>query len=179
MFDFEREFLGKDSVAERQMAERSVEQRQRDVYETHKHRTYAVAFYMTGSEVDAEEVLEGTFVRAFEATEEPDGQGVDCAMVDELRERVPLDEPSEPAHASPRDALHTRNVKRTELEEALKDLPANERIVFILRDVEGYPSERVADLLQVPRQQVDRTVISARIRLRQILSQAQSQPAAA
>ncbi len=179
MFNFEREFLGENEITECQMAERSIKQRQRDVYDTHRHRTFAVAFYMTGSEMEAEEVLEGTFVRAFRKAEEPDGHGVDSAMVDELRERVPLDTPAEPVTASAHASLHGRNVKRTELEEALKALPANERIVFLLRDVEGYPSERIAELLEVPRQQIERTVISARIRLRQVLSQAQAQPAAA
>lgn len=179
MFNFEREFLGENSMSECQMAERSLEQRQRDVYETHRHRTFAVAFYMTGNEIEAAEVLEDTFVRAFQVTEEPDGRGVDHAMVDELRERVPLDQPAEPATASSRDALSSRNVKRTELEEALKELPANERIVFLLRDVEGYSSERVAELLKLPRLQIERTTISARIRLRQALSRAQAQPAAA
>ncbi len=179
MFDFEREFLGENTSAECQMAERSVEQRQRDVFDTHKHRTFAVAFYMTGSEMEAEEVLEGTFVRAFRAKEEPDGHGVDVAMVDELRDRLPLDTPAEPVTSSGLDSLHGRNVKRTELEEALQSLPANERIVFLLRDVEGYPSERIATLLEIPRQQVERTLLSARIRLRQVLARDLSRPAAA
>ena len=66
--------------------------------------------------------------------------------------------------------LSGRNVKRTELEEALKELPPNERIVFLLRDVEGYPAEKVAELLELPRQQVERTLLCARIRMRNVLT---------
>jgi RNA polymerase sigma-70 factor (ECF subfamily) len=64
------------------------------------------------------------------------------------------------------------------MEEALKELPPNERMVFLLRDVEGYDADRVAALLEVPRQQVERTLFSARIRIRTALA-AMKRPAAA
>ncbi len=172
MFEFERKFsLSETSrMVEQQGQERTLEQRQRDVYETHRHRTFAVAFYMTGNEIEAEEVLEETFVRAFGTQQEPNGQQVDTAMVDELRERLPIDEEAE-APAPSTLSLGGRNVKRTDLEEAVKDLPANERLVFLLRDVEGYSPDKVAELLKSTRQQVERTVFAARMRLRTILAQ--------
>ena len=161
------------------MSERSLEHRQRDIYETHKHRTYAVAYYMVGNEIEAEEVTQDTFVRAFRQAEEPDGRCVDCALVNELRERMPLDEQAAPAEATPGQTLDGRNVKRTEMEEALKDLPPNERMVFLLRDVEGYDADHVAALLDIPRQQVERTLFSARIRIRTALANMQRPAAAA
>ena len=160
------------------MSERSLEHRQRDIYETHKHRAYAVAYYMVGNEIEAEEVTQDTFVRAFRQAEEPDGRCVDCSLVDELRQRMPLDEQAAPAEAEPGQTLGNRNVKRTEMEEALKDLPPNERMVFLLRDVEGYDADRVAALLEIPRPQVERTLFSARIRMRTTLA-AMNRPAAA
>ena len=99
--------------------------------------------------------------------------------VNELRERMPLDEQADPAEAVPGQTLSRRNVKRTEMEEALKDLPPNERIVFLLRDVEGYDADRVAGLLDIPRQQVERTLFSARIRMRSALAAMQCPAAAA
>lgn len=162
-----------------QVAERSLEHRQRDVYETHKHRAYAVAYYMVGNEIEAEEVTQDTFVRAFRQAEEPDGRCVDSALVSELRERMPLDRQAAPAEAVHGQTLSGRNVKRTDLEEALKDLPPNERVVFLLRDVEGYDADRVAALLEVPRQQVERTLFSARIRMRTALARMQRPAAAA
>lgn len=180
LLNFERELFprGVCRVVERQQQERSIAHRQRDVYETHKHRTYAVAYYMTGCELEAEVVTQGAFVRAFQQVEEPDGACVDCAMVQELRERMPLDEQVAPATPGPGETLSGRNVKRTDMEEALRDLPPNERIVFLLRDVEGYDADRVATLLQVTRQQVERTLLSARIRMRRSLA-AMERPAAA
>jgi RNA polymerase sigma-70 factor (ECF subfamily) len=178
--NFERDFSPQGScrIVQCQASERSLEHRQQDVYETHKHRAYAVAYYMVGNEVDAEEVTQGTFVRAFRQAEEPNGQCVDWALVSELRERMPLDEQVAPAQTEPGLTLAGRNIKRTELEEALKDLPPNERMVFLLRDVEGYDADRVAGLLEIPRQQVERTLFSARIRMRTALAK-QQRPAAA
>ncbi len=84
-----------------------------------------------------------------------------------------------PAEAVPGLSLGGRNVKRTEMEEALKELPPNERMIFLLRDVEGYDAERVAALLEIPRQQVERTLFSARIRIRTTLATMQRPAAAA
>ena len=177
---FEQEFSPQGScrIVQCQISERSLEHRQRDVYETHKHRAYAVAYYMVGNEIEAEEVAQETFVRAFRQAEEPDGRCVDCALVSELRDRMPLDEQAAPAEAVPGQTLGGRNIKRTEMEEALKELPPNERMIFLLRDVEGYDADRVAALLEIPRQQVERTLFSARIRMRGTLA-AMQRPAAA
>lgn len=161
------------------MAERSLEHRQRDVYETHKHRAYAVAYYMMGNEIEADEVTQGAFIRAFRHAEEPDGNCVDRSLVSELRERLPVDEQAAPAEAESGLTLGGRNIKRTDMEEALRELPANERMVFLLRDVEGYDADRVAALLDVPRQQVERTLFSARIRMRSELARLQRPAAAA
>jgi RNA polymerase sigma-70 factor (ECF subfamily) len=179
--NFERDFSSQGScrVVQCQMSERSLEHRQRDIYETHKHRAYAVAYYMVGNEIEAEEVTRDTFVRAFRQAEEPDGRCVDCSLVNELRDRMPLDEQAAPAEAAPNVTLGGRNIKRTEMEEAVKELPPNERMVFLLRDVEGYDAERVAALLDIPRQQVERTLFSARIRMRTTLATMQRPAAAA
>jgi RNA polymerase sigma-70 factor (ECF subfamily) len=65
------------------------------------------------------------------------------------------------------------------MEEALRELPPNERMIFLLRDVEGYDADRVATLLEIPRQQVERTLLSARIRMRTTLARMQRPAAAA
>ncbi len=169
MFKFERE-ISPDSVLS-QAAKQSCEQEQRDVYESHRHRTFSLAFYMTGNEIEAEEILTTTFVRAFEQTPKPDGFAVDSALVTELGERFPLqkEEPS-PAVATG-GILGNRNVLRADLEIAVRNLPANERLVFLLRDVEGYQPAAIAKLLDMPEAKVVRTCFTARIRLAQILAQ--------
>jgi DNA-directed RNA polymerase specialized sigma24 family protein len=55
---------------------------------------------------------------------------------------------------------------RTELEEAIRFLPSNERLVFLLMDVEGYAATRVAEMLNISPSTVLRTALTARMRLR-------------
>jgi RNA polymerase sigma-70 factor (ECF subfamily) len=150
---------------------------QRDVYDSHRHRVFAVAFYMTGNEIEAEQILTSTFVEAFREAVEPQGDQVDLALVAELRKRFPLDQ-SEPypdiQTGASAGALGERNVRRTELEEAIQTLPPNERLLFLLRDVEGYSPAAIADLLQMAEANVQRGLFSARIRLRRALAGAEN-----
>jgi RNA polymerase sigma-70 factor (ECF subfamily) len=176
LFNFDREYSAESSLIVSQAAKQSVEQQQRDVYESHRHRTFSVAFYMTGNEIEAEEILTATFVKAFEKEEKPDGFAVDSALVGELGERFPLKQEEPRAtvsqSAGPQGAgLTQRNVLRSDLEAAVGQLPPNERLLFLLRDVEGYATAQIATLLEIPESQVLRGCFSARIRLRQVLAE--------
>lgn len=162
LFELDKRFA---RITARQMAPRSVEERQRDVYDSHRHRVFSVSFYMTGSEVEAEEILQDTFVQAFGAAEEPDHNIVDAALVEQIGERVDLAGEELPLPAM--GILPAgQNILRTDLEEAIRCLPAMERLVFLLMDVEGYAEERVAELLQKTPAEVRRAAILARMRLR-------------
>jgi len=160
-------------VTSRQLRQECVDA-QRDVYDSHRHRVFALAFYMTGNEIEAEEILTLTFVKAFREAERPHGGQVDSALVSELRQRFSLDasEPSPEIQpgAGTKAGLEDRNVRRTELEEAIQTLPASERLLFLLRDVEGYEPAAISELLQMPEAKVQRGLFSARIRLRRALA---------
>lgn len=163
LFDLEKHFA---KMAAKEMAPQRLEDRQRDVYDSHRHRVFSVSFYMTGNEIEAEEILTGTFVRAFNHAPEPDHKIVDRALLEELKERLPVE--ADEAVPLPADSFVTlgRNVLRTDLEEAIRCLPAQERLIFLLMDVEGYPAKRVAELLQLNESLVLRTSMRARMRLR-------------
>lgn len=171
MFNFEREFSAESNLVVSQAAEQSAEQQQRDVYESHRHRTFSLAFYMTGNEVEAEEILTVTFVRAFQQQERPDAFVVDSALIQELSERFPLRHVESPAVLVPGAGLNQRNVRRPDLETAVRNLPPNERLLFLLRDVEGYSPAMISRLLDLPEAQVVRSCFSARIRLQQVLAE--------
>ena len=171
MFKFEREIFAPSNLVASQAAEQSLEQQQRDVYESHRHRAFSLAFYMTGNEIEAEEILATTFVRAFQAQERPDGFAVDSALVQELSQRFPVQEVEAPAVIVQGAAANQRNVRRSDLEAAVRNLPANERLLFLLRDVEGYAPAMISRLLNIPEPQVQRSCFSARIRLSQLLAE--------
>lgn len=168
-------------VASRQQKQ-SAAVRQRDIYDSHRHRAFALAYYMTGNEIEAEQILTSTFVAAFRATEEPTGPDVDSALISELRQRSLLNAmpdaplPAEPPVLAPEPApaMPMRNVKRTDLEEAIQELPPAERLLFLLRDVEGYTPAAIADLLKIPEPQVRRKLMATRIQLRAILAGTQA-----
>lgn len=132
---------------------------------------------MTGNEIEAEAILTASFVRAFQAKKEPGAQEIDAALLRELRERDHLQQdapavlgaaPGELAKAD----LSGRNVKRTELEEAIRELPATERLLFLLRDVEGYTPTVIAKLMGMQEMEVQRHLLKARLHLRRILAEA-------
>jgi RNA polymerase sigma-70 factor (ECF subfamily) len=180
LFDFES-LHSRDGSATttltRQQGQRA-EDRRRDIYDSHRHRTFALAYYMTGNEIEAEKILTDTFISAFSAVAEPSGQDVDAALVSELKQRLPL------VHEAPVTAeqkvpgkteLSERNIRRTDLEEAINLLPPQERLLFLLRDVEGYTPAVIGQLLQIPEAQVNRSLMSARIRLRRELASLQDE----
>jgi RNA polymerase sigma-70 factor (ECF subfamily) len=143
-------------------------QEQRDIFESHRHHIFSVAYYMTGDEREAETILGSTFIRAFHDTPRPAVQRLDQALMTELRSRLSL-EPVPAVSAGNLPGLGGRNVRRTDLEEALWQLPARERLCFLLRDVEGYSGDRVAGLLETTEADIQRTLFSARVRLRSLL----------
>ena len=96
---------------------------------------------------------------------------MDSALVNELSQRFPLKREEPAAVISPGVGLSHRNVRRPDLEVAVRSLPANERLLFLLRDVEGYTPAAIARLLDIPEAQVQRACFSARIRLCQVLAE--------
>jgi RNA polymerase sigma-70 factor (ECF subfamily) len=140
---------------------------QRDVFESHRHHVFSVAYYMTGDEREAEAILQSTFIAAFEQDTVPTVATVDEALLSQLQQRFSL-EPV-PAVTSEGEGLGNRNVRRTDLEEAVWQMPERERLCFLLRDVEGYDNARIAELLQTQEHEVQRTVFSARLRMRRLL----------
>src|ERR1700730_17519149 len=103
LFNFELEFSAESNLVVSQAAKQSCEQRQRDVYDSHRHRIFSLAFYMTGNEIEAEEILGKTFVRAFQQADQPDAGSVDQSLLQEFQGRFPLQEEEPAAVASPRE----------------------------------------------------------------------------
>jgi RNA polymerase sigma-70 factor (ECF subfamily) len=163
LFEIDRQFT---KITAREMAPQSLEDRQRDIYDSHRHRVFSVSYYMTGSELEAEEILRGAFIRAFLREDEPDHAIVDAALLEQLRDQLVLVEETPLPPPTAGYLPQRNNILRTELEEAIRFLPSSERIVFLLMDVEGYSASRVSELLGLDKSVVLRTALTARMRLR-------------
>jgi RNA polymerase sigma-70 factor (ECF subfamily) len=142
---------------------------QRDVFESHRHHIFSVAYYMTGDEREAEAILQSTFIEAFDRQTVPTIAELDTALLSQFHRRFSLD--PVPAMTIEGEGLGNRNVRRTDLEEAVWQMPERERLCFLLRDVEGYDNARIAGLLQTTEHEVQRTVFSARLRMRSLLQE--------
>lgn len=81
------------------------------------------------------------------------------------RMKQPLSLDREPAVSGGAEGLHT--LRR--LAEAVDQLPASRRVVFVLHDVEGHTSQELASLLDLPRGTVADRLRRARLELRRIL----------
>lgn len=169
MFEWDKQSRGSHTIAVAEAQQRTEQQKQRDIYETHRHRIFSISYYMTANERLAEDILTGTFLQAFSAASEPDAAGIDCALLRELEERLSL-APEAPAKPDVDADLRYGQIRRTDLEEAVAMLPCRERLTFLLRDVESYPAGRIAILLGCEEAEVLQTLISARIRMRNALS---------
>jgi RNA polymerase sigma-70 factor (ECF subfamily) len=135
------------------------------IYEEHCHRVFSLAFYMTESEPGAEELTRLVFCRAFARSAEPAAEAIDDALLAELRELMPLGTLTLEAPRQP-VTMPQRNLKRTELERAVAQLPPTERLVFLLHDVERYQHARIAKLLGIDPWQSQQALHAARLAIR-------------
>ena len=160
----------------------------------YEHKIYRLGLNITGNPEDAEDVLQETFLKAFENLPRfrEDSRfytwivriAVNQALM-KLRKRrtdrsVSLDDPiEEDGEVIPRDfadwkpnpeQLLGRTETRERLEEAIQGLPPSFRTVFVLRDVEGLSTEETAEMLGLSISAVKARLFRARLRLREELS---------
>jgi RNA polymerase sigma-70 factor (ECF subfamily) len=142
----------------------------KSIYEQNRHRVYALAFWMTNSELEAEAVLEATFVRAFAQATNPTDEQIDNALIAVLRE----DHLIGILTLNCTDATEVLNIrgntKRVHLELAVVQLPATEKLIFLMHDVEGYSHARIARTLGVSTKDSKLGLHQARVRVRELVS---------
>jgi RNA polymerase sigma-70 factor, ECF subfamily len=160
----------------------------------YEHKIYRLGLNITGNPEDAEDVLQETFLKAFENLSRfrEDSRfytwivriGVNQALM-KLRKRrtdksVSLDDPiEENGEIIPRDfadwapnpeQLLGRTETREIMEKAIQNLPVSFRTVFQLRDVEGLSTEETAEMLGLTISAVKARLFRARLRLREDLA---------
>lgn len=144
--------------------------RYRQIYELNRHRVYSLAFLMTDNELVAEELMIQTFSRAFAGSDEPSADDVDSALISELRGYVDFKPLSLRCTPSERVLAIRRNTRRVDLERAVVQLPATEKMIFLMHDVERYEHARIADLLGISDDDSCQGLHQARLRIRELLA---------
>jgi RNA polymerase sigma-70 factor (ECF subfamily) len=140
------------------------------VFDENRHRVYALAFWMTDNEMAAEALMHNSFCRAFAHSEQPSPELVDRALIAEIRELTPLGSLTLDEGPCIEPACVRRNILRVHLERAVVQLPATERIIFLMHDVENYGHDRIARNLGLSEDQSRYGLHQARLRLRKLLA---------
>jgi RNA polymerase sigma-70 factor, ECF subfamily len=171
----------------------------RDAYqvlvERHCRNVFRLVFRMTGSEPDAEDLVQETFLRAYKALNRFEMRAnfgtwlhrvaVNCTL-DFLRRRqrpgeVPMDaeapageENSDPLQKVPsRDPDPERLLLSAEMQKrlngALAELSSRERAAFVLRHLEGRSIEEISQMLGLRANAAKNTIFRAVQKLRQAL----------
>lgn len=164
------------------------------VDETSGH-IYRVALQILGDEQDAEDVLQETYIKAFRALPNFEGRSSvttwlyriavnEALMLVRKRkpqsisidEGAPFDAESESEAMEivdfcclPEGELLTSESRKF-LDQAIKNLPTNLRVVFVMRDLEGMSIQETSEALGLSENNVKTRLLRARLRLRQELS---------
>lgn len=142
----------------------------REIYEHNRHRVYSLAFWMTDHELLAEELMTHTFSLAFAQDKLPSADEIDRALIGVLRQETPLGLLTLNCAPCERVLSVRRNTLRVDLERAVVQLPATEKLMFLMHDVEGYDYARIAKLLDVTEEESCLGVHQARLRMRELLA---------
>jgi RNA polymerase sigma-70 factor (ECF subfamily) len=148
----------------------------RELTRRHNQRLYRIARGILRSDLEAEDVVQDTYIRALDGLERFRGQSalgtwlVRIAINEALgraRRKKPeaLDAPPAAPVVDPETLMATAE-SRVMLERAIDDLPDAFRSVFVARMVEGLSIEETADLFGLRPETVKTRVHRARVRLR-------------
>jgi len=129
------------------------------IYVQHGVVLMRLAYHLTGSAADAEDVLHDVFLGLPEALTRYEERGLFSAWLRRVttrvaldrirsarrRREIPLDGAHEPAMASSERAV----AHRSELERALATLPVALRVVFVLKEIDGQSHAEIAGTLGI------------------------------
>jgi len=147
----------------------TVEQYQR-IFSENRHRVYALSFWMTDHELAAEDLMHNVFYRAFAQAAEPDTELIDRALISELREMMPLGVLTLEEATCTETPSVRENILRVHLERAIVQVPATERMIFLMHDVEAYDHTRIASVLGITEEESRYGLHQARLRIRNLVA---------
>ena len=96
---------------------------------------------MTDNELTAEQLSRNTFLRALRL-QQPRTEQIDQAFLAEIREITTIGTLTLNSSVCAETRSVRGNVKRIHLERAVVQLPATEKMIFLLHDVEGYDARK-------------------------------------
>jgi RNA polymerase sigma-70 factor, ECF subfamily len=141
-------------------------------------RLVRLAARMLGNVMDAEDVVQEAYVKAYRSlmTGEFDGRAnvstwlyriVTNQAIDAMRSRARRPKPTDTADDSTSDlASAEQQLALAELSDWMSDLPPDQRAALVLKAVEGMTSPEIAEVLQCSEGAVEQRLVRARAALR-------------
>ncbi len=159
----------------------------RDIYDRHSVRLYNLCRRMSGSDAEAEELLQEVFLQAYRKLGSFRGDSslgtwlyrlATNLCLDRLRSRqgkadqltdsLDAERPGEPLRVS--STRPDSVIERVDLERAIRRLPASYRAAFLLHDLEGFDHGEVGRIMGIAEGTSKSLVHKARLRLRAMLA---------
>ena len=153
----------------------------RILIERYQNQVYTVAFRMVGDPDEAQDIAQEVFVRFYRTLGRyrPNGRiatwlyrvAVNLAIDTRRRRSRRPDETVEPVDQNPLpDARAEQRDLRVILERIIHMLPPKQRRVLVLRDLQGFSTEEIADILRCRQSTVRVHLARARLRVKEILT---------
>jgi RNA polymerase sigma-70 factor (ECF subfamily) len=157
-----------------------------ELYRRHSQRLYNVAYRMTGSATDADDLLQEIFLQVHRRLDTFRGEAalgtwlhrlaVNCCL-DHLRSKLGkqqkatgfLEDLEQAEPVAPGTWRPDTVLDRMELERAIAKLPPSYRAAFVLHDIEGLEHHEVGDMLGIAVGTSKSLLHKARLRLRTLL----------
>ena len=155
----------------------------------HEGKMYAVALRMCASREDAQDCMQEAMIRAYRAIENFRFQSSFSTWIyritmntclDELRRRkvrqaasldALLDAGWAPSGGESPEGHAMEQDRKRALEQAIHALPEDMRAAIVLRDIQGYSYDEIADILSVNVGTIKSRISRGREKLREILSE--------
>lgn len=159
----------------------------------YESKVYALAFRMCGNHSDAADLAQEAFIRVYSALSSFRGEAAFSTWLYRIVTNVCLDELRRRSRTmlefyagsgeealrhrmvyygeeqGPEEAYERKEIRLT-IEEAIQALPEEQRMVIILRDVEGYSYQEVAEMLSLSLGTVKSRLNRARENLKELLA---------
>lgn len=135
---------------------------EKTLYDAHVDRIYRLAYRMTGDETMAQDYTQDTFIRIFDRLADFQGRSALSTWIHSIAVSVVLSGLRKVKRLKQREtelsdaAMNTARAKTTDvalkirLHRAIDSLADEQRLVFVMHDVEGYKHEEIAAILDVP-----------------------------
>ncbi|SEP17777.1 RNA polymerase sigma factor [Paenibacillus sp. OV219] len=145
-----------------------------------KGHVYRYAVGMLGDRMDAEDVSQETFIKAYYSVSSLDNEYAFSSWIiriaanlckDRLKKRTntPEQEMNEEQNKRIADQHATDPLEKLSIEEGLSRLSVGHREVLLLHEIQGYNYEEIAEMIDVPLGTVKSRLFAARINLRKEL----------